>query len=571
MNKKYRPKISDGISFVMPAFNCEKTITESIYSIINDNYEPNDELIIVNDGSNDGTLKIIKDLQKKYPFINIINNPTNKGCPASRNIGIRCARNKLIFNLDSDDILAPNSVRKLKKYLVDNSADVAAFGESHFFTNSIKNVTHKWIIKSGLFTLENFLAGKIIPGGNFIYTKSSWKKIGGYWEYGRGLHEFWGFELKQIASGSKFVIMPNSYYYHRYGHNSLYVVESKEKYRSSLMATKMIRPYIHLLHPKDAAYIKSDHGSKHWFENLNSHPIRLKSGRHGETGKIEYTKLTLCKKLIPRFDIKHKVILTLMKLISIGTGKIKYQKFYKNLFRLSLRGMNIGTGADFLNDGELNVLHHIKKQYSFNEHVVIFDVGANIGNYSQKIVNEFINVNFQLYSLEPSREPFFNLNKRFKNNPNLRLYNIGLGNRNTVKTLFYNKNKSGLSSVYNRRLSHFGIEMNLKESIELRTLDSFCEERKIKRIDFLKLDVEGNEFKVLEGAKKMIENNAITFIQFEFGGCNIDSRIFFQDFWYLLSPKYRIYRILKDNFVEISEYEEVDEIFLTTNYLATLK
>ena len=306
MNSKYKPKISDEISFVIPAYNCEKTIAESIYSIINGNYETKDEIIIVNDGSNDRTLKIVKNLQKKFPFIIIVNNLENKGCPASRNIGISCAKNKLIFNLDSDDVLVPGSVSKLKKYLISNKADVAAFGESHFFIDSIKNVTHKRIYNRGLFTLADFLAGLIIPGGNFIYTKSSWEKIGGYWEYGRGLHEQWGFELKQIASGSKFIIMPNSYYYHRYGYNSLYVRESKDKCQSSLMATKMIKPFLHLLYPQDADYIKSDYGSKHWFIYLAHNPIRLKSNKVGKTGKVEYTKVSK-----NQLKIKIKLILKL--------------------------------------------------------------------------------------------------------------------------------------------------------------------------------------------------------------------------------------------------------------------
>jgi FkbM family methyltransferase len=247
------------------------------------------------------------------------------------------------------------------------------------------------------------------------------------------------------------------------------------------------------------------------------------------------------------------------------------QKFYENLFKISLIGMNIGTGGDISSDGELNVMHYVKNQCSSSKEITIFDVGANVGNYSQKIVKEFKNLNFQLYSFEPSKETFFELKKCLGNLPNIKLHNIGFGEKSGVKTLFYDKKKSGLASMYNRRLLHFGIKMNLRELIKIYTIDDFCKRNRIRKIDFLKLDTEGYELNILNGAKNMIEDDAIKFIQFEFGGCNIDSRTYFQDFFYLLKEKYYIYRILKNGFYRIDSYKETYELFLTTNFLAELK
>ena len=108
----------------------------------------------------------------------------------------------------------------------------------------------------------------------------------------------------------------------------------------------------------------------------------------------------------------------------------------------------------------------------------------------------------------------------------------------------------------------------LTSQIVTKILDEFCSDHKIEHIHFLKMDVEGNELNILNGAKRMIENDSIDFIQFEFGGCNIDSRTFFQDFFYLLKERYRIYRILKNGLYPIDSYSEKYEIFITTNYLA---
>jgi len=113
--------------------------------------------------------------------------------------------------------------------------------------------------------------------------------------------------------------------------------------------------------------------------------------------------------------------------------------------------------------------------------------------------------------------------------------------------------------------------MDKTEAIKLTTIDAYCAENQIERIHFLKLDIEGHELNALNGAKKMIKDNRIDFIQFEFGGCNIDSRTYFQDFYYFLKDNYTIYRILKDGIYELSNYKEIYEIFITTNFLAIKK
>ncbi|GHV56141.1 hypothetical protein AGMMS49579_20380 [Spirochaetia bacterium] len=74
--------------------------------------------------------------------------------------------------------------------------------------------------------------------------------------------------------------------------------------------------------------------------------------------------------------------------------------------------------------------------------------------------------------------------------------------------------------------------------------------------------------KVLEGAKHMIQSGNIDFIQFEFGGCNIDSRTYFQDFFYALKDRYRIYRIIRDGLFEIKAYREMYECFMNSNFFA---
>ena len=246
------------------------------------------------------------------------------------------------------------------------------------------------------------------------------------------------------------------------------------------------------------------------------------------------------------------------------------QKLYSFLLKRSLYGMNYGGGVDFRNSGELNVLKYIRKKFDNQQKNVVFDVGANIGNYS-KVLSEFFKDTATIYSFEPSEKTFEKFIQNTTGIVNIIPNSIGFSDVEETRMLFTNNEASGLASVYQRNLEHFDITMNLSEKIELSTIDKYCESHNIDKIHFLKLDIEGHELNALKGAERMIDGGRINFIQFEFGGCNIDSKTYFQDFYYLLKDKYRIYRILKNGLYEISKYEETLEIFITVNYLAERK
>ena len=69
----------------------------------------------------------------------------------------------------------------------------------------------------------------------------------------------------------------------------------------------------------------------------------------------------------------------------------------------------------------------------------------------------------------------------------------------------------------------------------------------------------------------MINSGKIDFIQFEFGGTDIDSRVFFRDFYYLLKDRYDLYRIVKDGLYKIEGYTEIYENFMSAMYMAKRK
>ena len=231
---------------------------------------------------------------------------------------------------------------------------------------------------------------------------------------------------------------------------------------------------------------------------------------------------------------------------------------------MNFYGVEIGEG------GEKMVINYFFNQLDENIQPVIFDIGANIGDYS-RAVNSIFGQRAMLYSFEPSKETFAILTENLRNYKNIRLYNFGFGEDNKQAVLYSNKKGSGLASLYDRSLEYHGIVMGEREDVAIRRLDDFCKENNIEHIHFLKMDVEGNELNILRGGERMIKSGNVDFIQFEFGGCNIDSRTFFKDFFDFLNPKYKIYRILKDGIRLIDSYKEEQEVFLTINYLAILR
>lgn len=250
-------------------------------------------------------------------------------------------------------------------------------------------------------------------------------------------------------------------------------------------------------------------------------------------------------------------------------GKKIFQPFFENVFLAVIYCMNFGAGSFVDDSGESEVLNYLFKKKK-GQKILIFDVGANVGEYSKEVIKHFEN-NVTIHCFEPSKATFSKLSENLAGNNNIFINNIGLGSEHSEMTLYTNESNSVIASLYHRQLEHLNVDMNFSETVSVSTLDQYCINNSIDQIDFLKIDVEGHEISVLKGSEAMISRGAIKAIQFEFGGCNIDSRTYFKDFFLLLNPKYNIYRVVKNGLSPITKYKEEYELFYTVNYFAELK
>ena len=108
-NEKVELSKKPNVSVVIPCCNCKKYILRAIRSIQNQDFS-NYEIIIANDGSKDGSLSYIQELQKKENRIRIISNKINKGTLYTRSIATLSAKGKYILPMDSDDMFLDKDV-----------------------------------------------------------------------------------------------------------------------------------------------------------------------------------------------------------------------------------------------------------------------------------------------------------------------------------------------------------------------------------------------------------------------------------------------------------------------------
>ena len=196
--------------------------------------------------------------------------------------------------------------------------------------------------------------------------------------------------------------------------------------------------------------------------------------------------------------------------------------------------------------------------------LVVLDVGANVGKWTESLLEA--EPKARVYAFEPSTEGFRELAKKFSTMSNVQIVKAAVGNVSGSATLWSDTPGSGLASLTRRKLDHFNIDFDVSEEVDVVTLDEWCEFNEVSP-NLIKVDVEGHELDVLSGGVNTLKS--VDVVQFEFGGCNIDTRTYFQDFWYFFNQLgFKLYRVAPRGVLEISKYRELDEAFRTTNFLA---
>jgi glycosyltransferase involved in cell wall biosynthesis len=164
-------KIIDLVSVIIPCFNNQDTIVETLNSVCNQNYS-NLEIIIVNDGSSDNSQNIIEAfIVDKVGFHFIQINQTNQGPSRTRNNGANIATGKYLLFLDADDLLDTTYINKCVEILESNSDINIVYSDIELFGSQ----TGKWELQN--FSMPQFLVNNCIPISALI-KKEVFDKVG---------------------------------------------------------------------------------------------------------------------------------------------------------------------------------------------------------------------------------------------------------------------------------------------------------------------------------------------------------------------------------------------------------
>lgn len=241
----------------------------------------------------------------------------------------------------------------------------------------------------------------------------------------------------------------------------------------------------------------------------------------------------------------------------------RLQPFWEAVHRTSLIGMNYWA-SEVHATGEMEAIQYVARTLN-KSHPVIFDVGANLGDFSLLCLEAF-HGGCEVHAFEPSSSTFSMLESAL-GETSVSLHDIGLSDHSRTATLRSSGLGSTIASVEDLHRPTRQFDDRWSEQVRLVTLDEFCVTNDIESVDYLKLDIEGHELKALKGAERMLREKRIGYIQFEFGENNVSSRTYMEDFDSLLGAQYRFYRIVPGGLVPWKYLGGGSEVFATMNFL----
>lgn len=200
------------ISIIIPCFNQKNYLEETVLSALKSTYRPI-EIIIVNDGSTDGSKALAEQLATTHQEVKVINQQ-NQGVAVARNQGINEAKGAYILCLDGDDLISDKYLEEAAKILATNPTVKLAYCKAIKFNEKSKKPWNLKPFSRYLLARDNMIFVSA------LFRKSDWESCKGFSEdmhYGREDWEFW---IKMLKNGGEVVQLPIVGFFYRLTPNS---------------------------------------------------------------------------------------------------------------------------------------------------------------------------------------------------------------------------------------------------------------------------------------------------------------------------------------------------------------
>lgn len=219
------------VSVVIPVYNMEQFLEETLCSVLASTY-PNIEVLLMDDGSKDGSLTIAQKFASQYNNVYACSQP-NGGASNARNNALKQAQGVYVLPVDADNRISPDFI-SLAVEVLNNKPEVkAVFPSAEFIGDRVG----PW--KLPPFSLS-LLARKNMLDTCALYRLSEWKRVGGYREdIGR---EDWAFWIAVLKDGGKVVRLPQIGLYYR--------IRTGSKRRTDRLLLKHTIDLLNQLHPE---------------------------------------------------------------------------------------------------------------------------------------------------------------------------------------------------------------------------------------------------------------------------------------------------------------------------------
>jgi FkbM family methyltransferase len=220
-------------------------------------------------------------------------------------------------------------------------------------------------------------------------------------------------------------------------------------------------------------------------------------------------------------------------------------------------------GSDFASNGERFVLRSLKPA----KFQLAIDAGANLGDWSFEALELWPDCRVHAFEVAPiTYEGLKTRTASAAHRGRITLHEVGLSDSAGTQTMWYFPDWPELTCDIPRHENYTAVPFQAK----LATLEGVCRENKIDVVDFLKIDVEGAEHRVLKGFSQQVESGMVSCIQLEYGAFSIQTRFLLKDYYELLSDQYWIGKIFP-NYVDFMDYDWRREDFRFCNYLCVSK